>query len=312
MPMGQVIRQRRLDLGLTQEQLSEGICDVVTLSRLENGRQEPTRGKLRALLQRLGLPDDHYYVLGTAKEQEQEMLEKEIVSCNVQYSRTLGEEKERLRQAGLEKLRELETLLPEDDTFTRQLILRSRVILGRADGPYSPEEQLDLLLRAIRLTVPRFAPDTVADGLYGFEEVKIINQLGITYAAAGQRETAVCVLGQLFTYIRTHFRDISCSAGHLPLVAFNYARELDLSGRWREALEVAQVGRGTCIDYGHYEFLPDLIAIMAECRYRLGDERESRALYHQAYYLYGAVGDESNREIICKEAEEYLGLEFEY
>ena len=35
--LGEYIKQRRLDLGLTQEQLCDGICEPVTLSRLENG-----------------------------------------------------------------------------------------------------------------------------------------------------------------------------------------------------------------------------------------------------------------------------------
>ena len=37
--LGEYIKQRRLDLGLTQEQLCDGICEPMTLSRLENGKQ---------------------------------------------------------------------------------------------------------------------------------------------------------------------------------------------------------------------------------------------------------------------------------
>ena len=37
--LGEYIRQRRLDLGLTQEQVCAGICESVTLSRFENGKQ---------------------------------------------------------------------------------------------------------------------------------------------------------------------------------------------------------------------------------------------------------------------------------
>ena len=37
--LGEFIKQRRLELGLTQEQLCEGICEPMTISRIENGRQ---------------------------------------------------------------------------------------------------------------------------------------------------------------------------------------------------------------------------------------------------------------------------------
>ena len=50
-------------LGLTQEELCEGLCEPATLSRIENGRQAPSRSRANALLQRLGLPNDRYYVI---------------------------------------------------------------------------------------------------------------------------------------------------------------------------------------------------------------------------------------------------------
>ena len=61
--IGEAIRQRRLALGLTQEELGEGLCEPATLSRIENGRQAPSRSRANALLQRLGLPNDRYYVI---------------------------------------------------------------------------------------------------------------------------------------------------------------------------------------------------------------------------------------------------------
>ncbi len=81
--LGEYIKQRRLDLGLTQEQLCDGICEPVTLSRLENGKQTPSRNRINALLQRLGLPDDRYFALLSKNELEMEALQKEIVACNV-------------------------------------------------------------------------------------------------------------------------------------------------------------------------------------------------------------------------------------
>ena len=81
--LGEYVKQRRLDLGLTQEQLCDGICEPMTLSRLENGKQTPSRNRINALLQRLGLPDDRYFALLSKNELEMEALQKEIVACNV-------------------------------------------------------------------------------------------------------------------------------------------------------------------------------------------------------------------------------------
>ena len=47
--IGELIRQRRLELGLKQCELCEGICEPVTMSRLESGKQTPGSNKLRML-----------------------------------------------------------------------------------------------------------------------------------------------------------------------------------------------------------------------------------------------------------------------
>ena len=39
--LGEYIRRKRLDLGLTQEEVCDGICEPITLSRIENNKQTP-------------------------------------------------------------------------------------------------------------------------------------------------------------------------------------------------------------------------------------------------------------------------------
>ena len=154
--LGEYIKQRRLDLGLTQEQLCEGICEPMTLSRLENGKQTPSRNRINALLQRLGLPDDRYFALLSKNELEMEALQKEIVACNVT---------EKVSE-GFEKLAQFEKLSDLDDPIAQQFILRSREVLGCLDRRYTPQERIDLLMQAIRLTVPRFELDQIEQFLY--------------------------------------------------------------------------------------------------------------------------------------------------
>jgi transcriptional regulator with XRE-family HTH domain len=81
--LGEYIKQRRLELGLTQEELCDGICEPMTISRVENGRQTPSRNRINAILQRLGLPDDRYFALLSKNEMEIAALQREIVSCRV-------------------------------------------------------------------------------------------------------------------------------------------------------------------------------------------------------------------------------------
>lgn len=298
--LGDYIKQKRLDLGLTQEQLCEGICEPMTLSRLENGKQTPSRNRINALLQRMGLPDDRYFALLSKNELEMEALQKEIVACNVT---------ERVDE-GFEKLAQFEQLADPDDQIAKQFALRSRVLLGRLDGRYTPPEQITLLMQAIRLTVPRFDLDEIEHFLYTKDEIKIINQIGTAYSNDGQNKKAAEIYYQLLRYLRKHFQETITLIGMLPLVLYNYARVLDLCGRYEEGAALAKEGQEACVQYGHYQYLSGCLEIYAECCFFLGKKKESAKAYRQAYYLCEITGNEQNLEITRNEAKEYLHLDF--
>jgi transcriptional regulator with XRE-family HTH domain len=298
--LGEYIKQRRLDLNLTQEQLCEGICEPITLSRLENGKQTPGRSRINAILQRLGLPDDRYFALSSKNELEIEFLKKEILALNV------------LKNAAEchEKLDQLEKLCEETDFVTKQFVLRNRVLWGRREGIYSPEKQMELLMQAIRLTVPRFDLNHIEDFLYAVDEIKIINQMALVYSGTGQNKKAVDIYYQLLRYIQRHESETAAMNGPYVMILFNYARVLDLSGRYDDSVEYALKGREACLKYGHYQYLPACLEIEAESRYFLGQLEESESLYYQAYYLCKTIGSQTGIASIKEEAYKYHHIEF--
>ena len=66
--LGEYIKQERLKQGITQEQLCAGICEPITVSRMENGKQTPSYNRICAFLQRLGLPDERFFALLSKNE----------------------------------------------------------------------------------------------------------------------------------------------------------------------------------------------------------------------------------------------------
>ena len=97
----------------------------------------------------------------------------------------------------------------------------------------------------------------------------------------------------------------------LPLVLYNYARVLDLCGRYEEGAALAKEGQDACIQYGHYRFLPNCLEIEAECRHFMGDEETSKELYYQSYYLCKIIKYNVGLDVIKQEAKEYLNIQFE-
>lgn len=112
--------------------------------------------------------------------------------------------------------------------------------------------------------------------------------------------------------IKKHFQNILQSGGLLPLVAFNYARELDLVGRYAEAIEIAEIGWQACTQYGQYHTLPATIALIAECHHFLGEDNKSKDYYRQSYYIYKAIGDQRGAGVITAESKKYFGDDFSF
>lgn len=308
--LGETIKKNREAQGLSQEKLCEGICSVPTLSRIENDGKIPSRDRATALLQRLGLSADRYYMMISKYDADIDRLESEINSYYLQYDRAQGETRECARIQGVQKLQELKKIVKKNDRIGQQFLLRTEAILGEADHTYDASEQLAKLMDAIRLTIPKFDLDKINDFLYSLDELKILIQVAVRQAKTGNLKKSLKTLEQLFDYVQKHNRNMNQSAGQLPLIAYNYAIKLGQAKRYSDAIEIAEVGRRSCIDCGNYHLLPGFMHILAECYYFLGNNADSRSFYTRAYHFYQSIENKRDLEILEDEASRYLNLTF--
>ena len=82
--ISKVIQQRRTELGLTREQVCEGICSPMTLMRIEQGTNTPSKYILEALSQRLGLSLERFSYMLSEEDFELEALKKRAMDCSWQ------------------------------------------------------------------------------------------------------------------------------------------------------------------------------------------------------------------------------------
>lgn len=312
--LGEYIKQERLKQGITQEQLCEGICEPITISRMENGKQTPSYSRIRAFLQRLGLPDERFFALLSKHELEIKTLQDEIRADSTRFERAAPEDRPHIQTAGLEKLEQLEKLAEPDDRIVRQYIMSERTTFGKPDGrPYSPGERLKLLLEALHITVPNLDLEEINLGLYSMDETTLLNQIAVTYAQMGQPKEAIDIYRQLLKYVQKHYSNgMSRYAGKFALVACNYTNVLFMVGRYDDALEVAELGRKLCVEYPHYQFLPGILDLMGGCYFYQGDLDKCKEYYRDAYCLYKVIGDDRDRLLLEKAVKERLGLEFPF
>ena len=312
MLIGPYIRQKRLDKGWTLEYLCDGICTAPTLSRIETNTRTPSSSVLKALLERLGLPAGQFFALLSENDIAMDRLQKKIRDEIIRFRRAAEPDQSAIREQILHNLKTLEELGGEDNRFVQQFVLGMKASIGRPEGPYSPEEQLEMLLEAIRLTVPRFDLKRIASFSYTVEEIMLVNQIARAYANSGNRKKAIGISSQLLKYIEKNNARLNHYPRQFCLVVSNCAIDLAYEKLYERAVTLAEKGRKVCLERGEYQFLPTFTAVLAECWYFLGDLEKSTALYHQAYILYKSFGDSSNLTIMQQEMKERLGLEPPY
>jgi len=303
--IGSYIKQKRLDNGWSQEYLCENICGQSTLSRIENNERTPSAGVVKTLLQKLGLPAGRFFALLSADDLEQERLEREINREKLWFRRAAEQERVQIREGILEKLEKLEKFCEDDDRFARQFILSTRATVDSCTS----HERLDMLIEAIRLTLPRFDVNNISDFQYSEREIILVNQIARTYTRMGDRKKAIAIDKRLLHYIEENNKNLEKYPRQFCLVAHNYAIDLALEKKYKRAIELAEKGKKIGIEQGDYQFLPGFLAIQAECQFFLGDYAQSTELYLQAYYLYKTLDDKTNLAIMKKEMKERLGLE---
>lgn len=144
------IKKRRKDLGISQEELSEGLCAVSTLSRIENNQQNPSRNLTRHLLERLGLSKDRFFALWDQEDIATDALVREIRRDMICYRRAMTADKPQIQENIRVKLEELERIADPDDLSARQFLLAHQALLGGPEGAYGFEKRLAMQLEALR------------------------------------------------------------------------------------------------------------------------------------------------------------------
>lgn len=286
--IGELIRQRRIECNISQEELCYGICEQPTLSRIENGSTTPSRSKLTALLQRLGMTGEKYYALLSDNELEVANLQSEIMTCIVQRDSVNG----------LTKVEELEQIMEKDDHIIKQYILKSRVAFGKRVGDmiekYTFEERINLLYEAIRLTVPQFEIDKISNYVLSTDEIQIISQIAKTYADEEEYPTSIIIYSRLMNYITAHLRSLSQESNLVPvsiLIAYNYAGTLYYNNQFFEALTITDTGLNYSRNLRNSSYLASLLFIKAHCLFHLKHFDLSKSIFLQSYYTYLATND---------------------
>lgn len=273
---------------MSQEELCAGICSTSTICRIESGKQNPRAKTVDMLMKRLGASVDMYFYLLSEADFQVENLKQEIVACD-----SKKDVKENIYK-----------MYTKEDFYTdifQQLIPRSKLIVEVIErGEVQPndcEEAINKLTEAIQITVPEFDLNNIENGLFVFDEIKIINSIAILYFEIGKKEKAMEIYRQLWNYTNKHYVAVyktSKTATIIALVAYYYSKHLGLEKRYKKSLEIAEIGREYCINYDTGWYLGQLLCNIAFVLYQLDRKDESKEIFLQSYYFLSAMQNEAD------------------
>ncbi len=280
--VGDYIKEKRKEAGLSQEELAEGICEPSTLSRIENGSQMPSRKTYEALMQKMGKGGSMFSSFSSRKEMEICRLEMLI--------------SEKLANRNLEGLRELydelKLLADKSNDLEWQYVVYVDALIQNLEGE-GAVAILPQLVEALHRTRPDFDLENPAQaGLLTFQEINLLNNIAIAHWKSGKKESGMRLMVYLKEYMEKHLIDEKEKGGHYPMVLFNLSKWLLEEEKAQEALEMAEVGVKACIAYGKLTAFPKLLVSKADALERLGENEKAIEVYRQVFYLSQAMENE--------------------
>lgn len=281
--VGEVIKKTRESLGITQEELSYGICSAETLSRIENGKRAPSRTNFRALMDKMGksgekyMPFLHSRNMGTIVES---------VDIDVLIAHDKHEEADKAMKGFKKKIN-------LDDNVNRQYVIRTQALIDYRLGRINVQEERAQLTEALLCTVPNYKEGILPLGIYSRHEVMIFCNIAISYSLEGDQDTAIRMLRQAETYFDTTKLNMEERAISETLMLCNLGQCLGIRGEVKEAIEdtkeaikIEEKGVKKCLDGGVSNILEHLLYNIAfEKEILQENEKACKELLLQAYFV---------------------------
>jgi transcriptional regulator with XRE-family HTH domain len=284
--LGDIICMTRKSLSITQEQLCEGICSVETLSRVENGKQNPNIETYKMLMERMGRSRERAYSMMSISEYE--IFEK-IKLCEYyiviyDYSsaeKVLDEIKKRLGTSN----------------FDKQFLIRAESLIKFRLERIDANEFLENLEQAILLTIPHYGKISLAGWPLNSREAVLILNISSAYAQNKNYKKAIEILEDAKNVMILDYMVEQQRVLMQASICNNLSKWYGLINQNEIAIELAKEGIEICKKHRLGHVLPNLLYGLAWNMEQLIDkgvllpERKKECINYlkQAYYIASAM-----------------------
>lgn len=191
---GDIIRMTREFVGMSREELSDEICSVQTLYRIESGKTRVKRELYARLMAKMERVPEKSYAICVGKNLE--LLEErklfEQAMQNYDYEKAdlyLGRMKEKA----------------DDNVITRQYLLKSEALMDYYCKRSDNQTIIEKLQEAVRLTLPDYEECLKKDFPFTEQEIMNLMSLANAYAHAGDVDEAVYIFERLLQCLQKDY-----------------------------------------------------------------------------------------------------------
>lgn len=296
--LGGVLSYYRSKYGISLEQMSEGICSVATLHRVESGVREADSLMAEALLGRIGREVTFFELIINNEDYERAMARKHI--------RALIEEKK--FEAAKERLEQYSAFKVKDKNLQEQYILYEQLKMALEE-----QKDTDTLCRLAKAGLA-YTKD-VSQGwqeysMYNAKELFFVKNW-IVNSKDFSEDRIIFIFQKMIEYLKRYYNGEAQNQVlmelYLDLVRYSYEK-----GRYEEtilyideALEVLSQGRWM-LEAGILHELKGrcFFRIMKKNLDAKEKEKQCKQEWRMAYYVFDIMGQKEKAEQIKAEAME--------
>lgn len=302
--LGHIIRMTRKSLLLTQEQLCEDICSVETLSRIENGKQNPSKDIYELLMGRMGRNRERalslisisgYMILEKIKQFEDYMEIYEFKNAEL-------------------ILNEIKNIIG-NTTLDKQFIIMADTIINFRLNRITAKEFLVNLESAILLTIPQYSTISLSGWPLNYNEVELLLNISSAYANDGNYDKAIEVLEGINNIMKLKYMDDQQRSRLQVKVLTNLSKWYGLIGNYEKAIITAEEGVLICKKYKLGNVVPNLIYGIAWNKEQLiekgilpfDNRKDCIQLLKQSYYIACAMHQPFIEQFILEHIKKIYG-----
>lgn len=276
---GKIIREARLKAGLTQEQMSEDICSVLTLSRIENNSAGVSPSLFQALMSRAGAPRNIFPVFPNRKD----------FDCFYTLKRArLYLDSWQLQEA-YDELLKVKNADFSNNKFHYQEWLYLQGWLQSRSGSCEHQLIYEIFISALNITKPNIDFSDLSNELFSDIELELLIEISNELLYLSQSDLSYIICSQLESYINNAELSFIERDRLLSRNAIARTKYLLYTHDYNKALETINEYRHLMVVNSENTSLLELNFWTAMSYYYCGNIEKAHQMFNDTFYSARAI-----------------------